>query len=136
MRALRVLVVDDEKAVCDVLKEALEKRGHLVATESSGGLALERARVQTFDVVFLDIKMPDLNGVETLKRMRRLQPEAEFIMITGYAASELVDESLSHGAFICLSKPFSLGQVTDMMEDLAQQQAIEEKLRRRERSLA
>jgi DNA-binding NtrC family response regulator len=132
MRHLKILVVDDEKSVCDVLEDALAKHGHLVETQPSGELALETARKRSFDVVFLDIKMPGLNGVETLKQMRQLLPEAEFIMIT----SDLVDESLSSGAFICLSKPFGLNQVTDVIKDLARQRSIEQKLRSREPSPA
>jgi len=133
MRPLRILVVDDEQSVCDLLRETLAAQGHLVDTETSGALALERTEHRNYDVVFLDIKMPGLNGAETLKRMRQRLPGAEFIMITGYAASELVDESLSYGAFVCLSKPFSLSQVAEMMEDLGRDQESEAKLEIRSR---
>ena len=124
MRVLRILIVDDEEPICELLKDTFRKQGHLVLAETSGEKALETARSEPFDVVFLDIKMPGLNGVETLKQMRRILPKAEFIMITGFAASELVDESLSSGAFVCLSKPFSLNQLTDMIEDLSLQEAL------------
>jgi DNA-binding NtrC family response regulator len=114
----RVLVVDDEKNICDLLKQAMETVDCVVDTASEYHLALDKAQAQTFNAIFLDIKMPGMNGVELLKALRQIQTTASFVMITGYAGSELVDESLSSGAFICLSKPFSIIQVLDVIRAL------------------
>lgn len=120
----RVLVVDDEKNICDLLKQAMERADCLVETVCEGHLALERAQKTQFDVIFLDIKMPGMNGVEVLKNLRQTQPHAAFVMITGYACSELVDESLSSGAFICLSKPFGLAQVMDVIKTIREGKGV------------
>ena len=113
-----VLVVDDEKNICELLKQALEQVGCRVHTACDGQTALDCASKTSLDAVFLDIKMPGMNGVEVLKTLRRTQPDACFVMITGYATSDLVDESLSSGAFVCLSKPFGIVQVLDVIKTL------------------
>jgi DNA-binding NtrC family response regulator len=114
----RILVVDDEKNICDLLKVALEQINCDVQTTCDGREAIGWAHKQQFDVIFLDIKMPGMNGVEVLKNLRKVQPKASFVMITGYAGSDLVDESLSSGAFVCLSKPFGVTQVQDIIRTL------------------
>jgi len=119
-----VLVVDDEKNICDLLQQAMEHAGCSVQTACDGRQAVELVKKSRFDAIFLDIKMPGMNGVEVLKRLRETQPEAAFVMITGYATSELVDESLSSGAFICLSKPFSLAQVLDVIKTLREEKEV------------
>ncbi len=118
---LRALVVDDEKGICDLLQQAIEYIGCQVQTACEGNRALALAQENRFDAIFLDIKMPGMNGVELLKRLRQIQPQAAFVMITGYAGSELVDESLSSGAFICLSKPFGLAQVAEVIKSLREE---------------
>lgn len=114
----RILVVDDEKNICDLLKVALEQIGCAVETTTEGPQAIGWAHEHTYDAIFLDIKMPGMNGVEVLKNLRKVQPNAAFVMITGYAGSDLVDESLSSGAFVCLSKPFGISQVQDIIRTL------------------
>lgn len=113
-----VLVVDDEAGVGLLLREALGRYGHRVVSVTNGQSAIEQARQGSFDVVFLDIRMPGMNGLETLKALHRLLPKATFVMITAYAESALVDESLDSGAFICLSKPLSITQVAALIEGL------------------
>jgi len=117
-RQFRILVVDDEKNICDLLKVALEQIGCEVETTTEGAQAIGWAHQNKYDAIFLDIKMPGMNGVEVLKNLRQVQPNAAFVMITGYAGSDLVDESLSSGAFVCLSKPFGISQVQDIIRTL------------------
>jgi DNA-binding NtrC family response regulator len=119
----QVLVVDDEKNICDLLKQALEQAGCVVKTTCEHPQVLEWCKQFQFDAIFLDIKMPGMNGVELLKILRGMQTQAAFVMITGFAGSELVDESLSCGAFICLSKPFGIVQVLDVIKTLQEEKA-------------
>jgi len=116
--SFRVLVVDDEKGICDLLNQAMQTIGCTVTTTCDSQQGLQIATEETFDAIFLDIKMPGMNGVELLKNLRQIQPNASFVMITGYAGSDLVDESLSSGAFVCLSKPFSISQALDVVKSL------------------
>ena len=118
-RQLRVLIVDDEPNVRSVLGDACSRFGYQATTCNGGEQALAEARGQSFDVVFLDIKMPGMNGPQVLKVLRRLLPKAAFVMITGFAESELVDESLESGAFLCLSKPLSISEIRDLLQSLS-----------------
>ena len=68
--------------------------------------------------MFLDIRMPGMSGLEALKKVRELQPEATFVMITGFAKDDIIDEALQSGAAACLCKPFSLSQVTKLLEEV------------------
>ena len=114
---VRVLVIDDEPNIRELFEDALRRNGHQVVTCASGEEAVERAREIGFTHAFVDIKMPGLNGVETLKLLREINPGACFVMITGYAGSEMVDESLGNGAMLCLAKPFGVAQILDLVED-------------------
>jgi two-component system response regulator (stage 0 sporulation protein F) len=65
--------------------------------------------------------MPGMNGPQVLEALRRLLPKAAFVMITGFAESELVDESLEKGAFLCLSKPLSISEIRDLLQGLTEE---------------
>jgi len=123
MDPMNILVVDDEQSICLLLHDVLTRFGHTVETRQDGAKAVELAAEQRFDLVFLDIRMPGMNGVDTLKALRQVQPAATFVMITGYAHDDIVDECLNTGAADCLCKPFSLTQVTEMMKKLSAEAA-------------
>ena len=117
-RGLDILVVDDEVNIGNLLRDALVRHGHRVVTFTDGQHAIEEARRRSFDMVFLDILMPGMSGTQALRALRRLLPKAIFIMITGCAESDLVEEPLDSGAFMCLSKPLSIVDVVDLVEGL------------------
>jgi CheY-like chemotaxis protein len=118
MRSLRVLVVDDDQIICTLLDSILTKQGHQVTTHTAPRAGLSAAGGQQFDLVMLDIRMPDLDGIEALKAMRPLLPKAEFVMITASAADERVSDALSAGASLCLAKPFDPDMVEQLLETL------------------
>ena len=124
MDPMNILVVDDEQSICMLLHDVLTRFGHTVESRQDGAKAVELATERRFNLVFLDIRMPGMNGVDTLKALRQLQPEATFVMITGYADDDIVDECLSTGATDCLCKPFSLTQVTDLVKKLSVEAAV------------
>ena len=115
----RILVVDDEPNICAVFADALLRHNYHVRTCTSGAEAIQVASNASFDVVFIDIMMPGMNGLQVLKVLRERLPKATFIMITGYADSKLVEGSLDSGAFLCLSKPVRLEDIVSLLEDLA-----------------
>jgi len=109
----RVLVIDDEPGVirsCDrvLTREGIEVEG---ATSSRGGLELFESN--GFDAVLLDLKMPDLNGIEVLKRLKWTRPEATVIIITGYPSVDTAVEALKLGAFDYVPKPFTPDEITE-----------------------
>jgi len=118
MASLEVLVVDDEQSICLLLHDVLARFGHKVSTCQDGGAALELASERQFNLIFLDIRMPGMGGLEALKKLRQVQPGAKFVMITGFAKDDIIEEALRSGASACLCKPFRLSQVMEVLKDL------------------
>jgi len=118
-RPLRVLVVDDEPGICDVFRDALGRLQHRVTTCTTGQRAAEEAACQAFDIVFIDIMMPGMNGRQVLRVLRERLPKALFIMITGFPDSKLVEGCFEEGAFLCLAKPVSLYEILDLINGLS-----------------
>ncbi len=117
-KPLAILVVDDEQSICLLLRDVLVRFGHSVTSCQDGACAITLAQDQSFDLVFLDIRMPGMGGLEALQKLRELQPQATFVMITGFAKDDIIDEALQTGAAACLCKPFSLSQVTKLLEEV------------------
>jgi len=121
---LDILVVDDEQSICLLLHDVLVRFGHQVTTCQEGGAALELAGERPFHLVFLDIRMPGMGGLEALKELQKLQPEATFVMITGFAKDDIIEEALLSGASACLCKPFSLSHVTQVLDQINSGQPV------------
>jgi len=118
MDPLSILVVDDEASICLLLRDVLTRFGHRVETCQDGNKALELAGEQDFDLMLLDIRMPGMGGLEALRNLRGLRPNTTFVMITGYAQTDVMEECLRSGAAACLSKPFSISQVVKVLRDI------------------
>lgn len=118
MRSLRVLVVDDDRDLAESLEMALQGRGHRVEVANSGEDAVARFANEPFDIAFLDVRLPGINGVEALRRIRKLRPDARVVMITGYSAEENLHSARDHGALGVLRKPFSLQKLFEYLGQL------------------
>ena len=116
----KILIVDDEKGIRELFAEVLDRAGHTVVTAPDGRAGIEMVSQGDIDLAFLDIKMPGLNGVETLKEVRGMSPQTKVVMITGYARDELVNDALKLDVFACLAKPFSVRDVVDMVKLLSE----------------
>jgi len=102
-----ILVSDDEPPICELLKITIEKEGHRVFTAFNGKEALKIVQSNSVDVAILDIKMPQLGGVEVLKKIKAINPDIEVIIITGFADLETLRQTMDeYGAFDYLLKPF------------------------------
>jgi PAS domain S-box-containing protein len=112
--AARILVVDDELGPRESLRMLL-KPSYQIQTADSGRAALEQIPAYRPDIVILDIKMPELDGLEVLRRIKRIDPAIEVVMITAYASLETVKMALTHGAFEYLIKPFSRQDLEDVV---------------------
>lgn len=104
----RILVVDDEFEVCDILKRFLTSKGYTVDTAQDGSIALEKIKEFCPDVVLLDIMMPGIGGIETLKEIRRIDPSIGVIMVTAVLDEALAKRALEIGAFEYITKPINL----------------------------
>ena len=114
LTAARILVVDDELGPRESLRMLL-KPAYQIQTADGGRSALEQIPSYRPDVVILDIKMPELDGLEVLRRVKRIDPAIEVVMITAYASLETVKLALTHGAFEYLIKPFSRQDLEDVV---------------------
>jgi DNA-binding NtrC family response regulator len=101
----RVLMVDDEKEFAEALSERLRLREYDVTTSLSGEDAVSKIKARRYDVVILDVSMPGMDGVETLREIKRLQPLTEVIMLTGHATVDSAIHGMKLGAFDYLRKP-------------------------------
>lgn len=104
----KIMVVDDDPAVCSLIKDFLTKKGFSVATASSGEEALEKFRQEKPILVLLDIKLPGMDGILTLKRLREIDDKVGAIMITGVKDQAAFEQAKKLGAFEYIVKPFDL----------------------------
>ena len=104
----KILVVDDELAVCNMLKKFLTKEGYEATVALSGEEAIEKVRQENPHIVLLDIKMPGIDGVETLKRIREIDKKVGIVMITVVKDDEIGRKCMELGAYDYITKPLSL----------------------------
>ncbi len=106
-----VLIVDDAQVICNILHEELSKRGYLCSTAFNGNDALAKLVAQHFDVVLLDIRLPDMSGIDVLARIRSNHPNTETIMVTVVSDTDTAVEAMKLGALDYIVKPFNLDRL-------------------------
>ncbi len=130
MEAMKLMLVDDEERFLATTKKLLLRKGLEATTASSGAEALDILRTRNIHVVILDVKMPGMDGIETLKEIKRAHPLVEVIMLTGHATVESAIEGLKSGAMDYLMKP---ADVEDLLlkagEAFEKRRKIEERIR-------
>jgi two-component system, OmpR family, response regulator len=109
----RILLVDDEEQFLQVLSERLEVRGLKVNAVTSGEDALARVEEQNFDVIVVDLAMPGIDGIETLRRLKEKDPDSEIIMLTGHGTVHAGIEAMKLGAEDFLEKPVDIGELLE-----------------------
>jgi DNA-binding NtrC family response regulator len=107
MKTANILIVDDEKIMQDSCEQILKKEHYKVKVASDGKEALRRFKEELFHVVLLDIRLPGIDGIEVLARIKEENPETPVIIMTGFASIESAVDALKSGAFDYLSKPFT-----------------------------
>lgn len=113
MADLKLLLVDDEVEFLEPMKARLERRGIACATAASGAEALAILDASPVDCAVVDVKMPEMDGLELLRRLRRLYPAVPVILLTGHASAELGVKGMELGAFEYLLKPIELDELLD-----------------------
>ncbi|HVR84548.1 MAG TPA: sigma-54 dependent transcriptional regulator [Planctomycetota bacterium] len=106
MAAWRILIVDDEQSICDVLMISLKKAGYVVASEINPRRALERLKREPFDLVLQDLKMPEMDGIDLLREIKKLREETVVIIMTAYTTWDRAVEAMRLGAYDYIKKPF------------------------------
>ncbi len=108
-----ILLVDDEEQFLDVFSKRLEGRGMKVDTAISGEDAIKRAKGKDFDAIVLDLMMPGISGIETLKRLRQENPEMQIVILTGHGTLEKGVEAIKAGAVDFMEKPVDLNKLME-----------------------
>lgn len=126
MKDFKVLVVDDEEDFVDMTIKRLTKRKLECFGVTSGKEAIEQIKNGNFDVVLLDVKMPGLDGIETLREIKRIKPLTEVVMLTGHASVESGIEGMKLGAFDYLMKPMELEGLVEKLTDAAEKKFLHE----------
>jgi DNA-binding NtrC family response regulator len=125
-----MMLVDDEERFLSTTQKLLAKKGYDVVTASSGAEALEKLRLHNIHVVVLDVKMPGMDGIETLQAIKKTFPLVEVIMLTGHATVESAVEGLKSGATDYLMKPTDVKDLIQKAEEaFRKRQVLEEKIR-------
>ncbi len=117
-----VLVVDDEKSIRHLLKKELTNSNRQIFCAKDGKQALQRTQESHFDVIIMDLRLPDISGLELLVKIREMIPDIEVIMITGHGNIDSAVEAIKHGAYDFIEKPFNLNRL-EFIIDKAQQRA-------------
>ena len=115
-KAAKVLVVDDEPNVREMLQEVVSRRGYSVVNAGSGEEALSIMAGQSFDLVFLDLVLPGISGAETFARIKEEHKGTVVVIVTGYADGSLAMEAMEHGPLFLVRKPFQVGDVIEVLD--------------------
>ena len=117
MKSARVLLVDDEVDFTDNTKTLLEHRGYDVTAVNSGDSAIRTLGQEKYDVMVLDLKMPGMDGISTLKEIKKLNFYTQILVLTGHGAINTALEAMELGAYDYLTKPCDIDELTEKLED-------------------
>ncbi len=124
-----VLVVDDDPGVGKMFKRALQQEQCSVDVVGTGEEAVQQATQKTYDLIFLDLLLPDMDGARTFAHLRKIDPDANVVLITAYPDSDLVGKAMRHGAVSLLIKPVPAAEIKRLVR------SVHKRLPRRPRSI-
>ena len=124
MEKARILIAEDEKTQRELLEGFLKKEGYLVNTAANGREALQKLRGEFFDVALLDHKMPDLDGLQTLREIRKLYPDLPSVMMTAYGTVETAVTAMKEGAVDYLTKPIDLEELLILLNKVIERSTL------------
>ena len=125
-----ILIVDDDPNLRKTLSDILEAKGYKAFAAKDGGEGLAMARDCVFNIALIDLKLPDISGLEVLERVKAESPSAEAIIITGHATLESAIEATNKGAFSFIQKPYDIDQLLLHIKHAVEKQKAAEELRR------
>lgn len=121
MAGEKVLLIDDELEFTEALSERMETRGIKAVTAATGAEALGIVENEKFDAIILDMVMPGMDGIETLKRLLEKNPDLQVILLTGHASVQKSVEAIKLGAVDFMEKPANIQQLTDKIKEAGTQ---------------
>ena len=114
--AKSILIIDDEEVVVKGLRRIFEGKGHRIETAMTGLTGLHKALEGSYDLLIVDLRMPDMDGLDLIGKIRAEKPDTKAIVITGYASTDSEREALKGGAFGFVAKPFKPDEITDAVK--------------------
>jgi DNA-binding NtrC family response regulator len=114
----RILIVDDDESMNKTMSLVLKRKGHDVSSCQNGLDAIEKVRDHPFDIIFMDIKMPVMDGVETFEKIREIRPDAVVMLMTAYAVEDLIQKALREGAYGIIYKPLDIEKTLAAIEEV------------------
>ena len=112
----KILIIDDEDVICKGCKQILEKNGFEVDYAQNGIIGLAKLHDKAYDIVLIDLMMPQIKGMDVLESIRKYNPDIIKIIITGFATEKVITEALQKGAYDYLAKPFSANELRDIIQ--------------------
>ncbi len=112
---LKILIVDDQAGVRYLLKIIMEEAGHMVYTAQNGLEAVSSAAANRPDLIFMDVKMPLMGGLEALDRIKTQMSEIDVIIMTAYPSEDIVNQAKEMGALCCITKPFDVEIIKELL---------------------
>ena len=106
-----ILIVDDNLSLCKTMTLILRRKGYDATSAKDGYEAIVKVKERSFDLIFMDIKMPLMDGVETYKEIKKIRPDSVVFMMTAYAVEDLIQEALKEGAYGVLYKPLDMEKI-------------------------
>jgi two-component system response regulator HydG len=124
-----ILIVDDDADICETLTQILELQGFEVASASSGEQAVTMTKDTSFQIAIIDVKLPKIDGLETLLRLKEINPDIIVIMMTGFRneVKEALDKAQAASAITCLYKPFDPAVAAELVKDIIEKKYPKEK---------
>lgn len=110
-----ILVADDEHAICTAFRTIIEQAGHQCVIAATGQDAIQRASAGTFDAIFLDVRLPDMNGLDVLQHIQAQDGDVPVVVMTGHGTVDTAMQAMRSGAFDYLGKPVELHQIRDLL---------------------
>jgi two-component system response regulator (stage 0 sporulation protein F) len=115
-----ILVVDDHPGVRYLLDIVIREVGHRVHTAQNGLEAVEKVRTIRPNLVFMDVRMPLMGGLEALSKIKKMFPETQVVIMTAYGSDETILQAQKQGALCCMAKPFDVDYIKDFLDDFNQ----------------
>jgi DNA-binding NtrC family response regulator len=124
-----ILIVDDDAEICDTLAQILELQGYEVLSAASGEEAVKMTEGTSFQIAFIDVKLPKIDGLETLLRLKEINPDIIVIMMTGFRneVKEALDKAQAASAITCLYKPFDPAIAAELVKKINAKKTKKEK---------
>ena len=113
----KILIVDDEKQICEEFSDLLQEEGHEVETALSGAEAIQKVENSSFDLIFLDVLMPRMEGREIFENIKKIR-NVPVVIMSGYIPPNKEKEVLASGAVACLKKPLDFNQIRNLLASL------------------